>query len=476
MTNMVSADRFYIDGQWVTPLGRQTAPVINPATATSIGKVALGAPADAEAAIAAARKAFPAWSMTSRAERLGFLRAINAALIARNDEIAAAISKEMGAPADLAREAQAPSGPQHFGEIIRVLEDFPFTEKLGTTMLRHEAVGVAVLITPWNWPMNQIATKVAPALAAGCTMVLKPSECAPFDAAILADIMDNVGLPPGVFNLVHGTGDGVGDTLTRHPDVDMVSFTGSTRAGIAISTNAAPSVKRVALELGGKSANIILPGTDLARAIPASVRGCMSNTGQSCNAPTRLLVQRSDLAVVNRIAAETADGLSVGMPDDKPDLGPVANQAQFLRVRQSIQQALVQGCEMIAGGPDCPSELAPGFFIRPTIFTNLDPQSSIACEEVFGPVLAIIPYDSVEEAICIANASAYGLSGYVWGPDHKLCCDVAARLRTGMVHINGASLDSAAPFGGYKMSGNGREWGVYGLREFLEVKSVFGGA
>lgn len=473
---MTGATRFYIEGRWVSPVDAELADIVNPATGAAIGQVALGGAADAETAIAAARAAFPAWSMTSREERLSFLRAINAALIARGDEIADTIMDEIGAPVGLAREAQAPSGPQHFGEVIRVLENFAFEEPLGSTLLRREPVGVCVLITPWNWPMNQIATKVAPALAAGCTMVLKPSELAPLDAAILADIIDKAGLPKGVFNLVHGTGSGIGDTLTRHPDVDMVSFTGSTRAGIAISTNAAPTVKRVALELGGKSANIILPGTDMETAIPASVRACMLNSGQSCNAPTRLLVPRAALDDVNRIAARTADAMTVGLPETSPDLGPVANAAQYGRVRQLIDAAMTEGSRLIAGGPDCPEGLAPGYFVRPTIFTDVVPQMIVAREEIFGPVLAIIAYDSVDEAIAIANASPYGLSGQVWGPDPLACMAVAARMRTGMVHINGASLDSAAPFGGYKMSGNGREWGIYGLHEYLEVKSVYGGA
>lgn len=473
---MINATRFYIDGRWVEPVGAERVDVINPATAQPFGTIAHGNAADAEAAITAACAAFDGWSQTLREERLAYLRAINDALIARNDEIASAITAAMGAPVALSRGAQAPSGPQHFGEVIRVLENFAFEEAMGPTLLRHEPVGVCVLITPWNWPMNQIATKVAPALAAGCTMVLKPSEVAPYDAAILADIIDKVGLPKGVFNLVHGTGPGIGDALTSHSQVDMVSFTGSTRAGSAIMANAAPTIKRVALELGGKSANIILPETDLATAIPASVRGCMVNSGQSCNAPTRLLVKRTVLSEVEQLAARTAAALTLGMPEDNPDLGPIANKAQYARVTQMIGDTIAAGARLIAGGAQCPEGLAPGYFVRPTIFSAVTPDMAIARDEVFGPVLAIIPYDSVDEAIQIANDSAFGLSGYVWGPVHEDCVAVAARLRTGMVHINGASLDSAAPFGGYKMSGNGREWGVYGLREFLEVKSIFGGA
>lgn len=473
---MADATRFYIDGAWVAPATVKRADIVNPADRSVVGQVALGGPADAEAAIAAAKAAFPAWSATSREERLAYLEAINAALIARADEIGDAIMAEMGAPIGLARGAQAGSGPQHFGEVIRVLRDYPFEVPLGSTLLQREAIGVCVLITPWNWPMNQIATKVAPALAAGCTMVLKPSEVAPLDAAILAEIIDSVGLPKGVFNLVHGAGPEIGNALTGHPDVDMVSFTGSTRAGIAIATNAAPTIKRVALELGGKSANIILPDADFAKAIPASVRGCMLNTGQSCNAPTRLLVPRGMLAEVEALASAAAAAIRVGMPADNPDIGPVANAAQHARVITLIDQARAEGTRLLCGGSTPPAGLEHGLFVAPTIFTDVPPDAIIAREEVFGPVLAIIPYDSVDQAVQIANDSPYGLSGYVWGADKDSARAIARRLRTGMVHLNGAGLDSAAPFGGYKMSGNGREWGRFGLEEFLEIKSIYGGA
>lgn len=473
---MADATRFYIDGAWVAPIGSTRADIVNPADCSVVGQVALGGPADAEAAIAAAKAAFPAWSATSREERLAYLEAINAALTARADEIGDAIMAEMGAPIGLARGAQAGSGPQHFGEVIRVLRDYPFEVPLGSTLLQREAIGVCVLITPWNWPMNQIATKVAPALAAGCTMVLKPSEVAPLDASILAEIIDSVGLPKGVFNLVHGAGPHIGNALTGHPDIDMVSFTGSTRAGIAIATNAAPTIKRVALELGGKSANIILPDADFAKAIPASVRSCMLNTGQSCNAPTRLLVPRGMLAEVEALASASAAAIRVGMPGDNPDIGPVANAAQHARVITLIDQACTEGTRLLCGGSTPPAGLEQGLFVAPTIFTDVPPDALIAREEVFGPVLAIIPYDTVDQAVQIANDSAYGLSGYVWGADKASARAVARRLRTGMVHLNGAGLDSAAPFGGYKMSGNGREWGRYGLEEFLEIKSIYGGA
>jgi len=472
----IDTNHFYINGQWVEPKGTERKDVINPADRSVVASLALGNADDAAAAIAAAKAAFEAWSQTSVSVRLDYLRKISAALISRNADIADAITAEMGAPHTLAHEAQAPSGPQHFAETIRVLESYAFETSLGSTLIRREPIGVCVLITPWNWPLNQIATKVAPALAAGCTMVLKPSELAPLDAIILAEIIDDIGLPAGVFNLVHGDGPGLGDALTRHADVDMVSFTGSTRAGIAISANAAATIKRVALELGGKSANIILPDADLDKAIPISVKTCMGNSGQSCNAPTRLLVPRALYPRVRDIAAATSAKISVGLPQDDPKIGPIANGAQYARVVKLIETAQAEGGDLLCGGPACPPHLAPGYFVTPTIFGNVTPDMTLAREEVFGPVLAIICYDSVDEAIQIANDSPYGLSGYVWGSDVAAARNVAARLRTGMVHINGAPLDSAAPFGGYKMSGNGREWGVYGLEEFLEIKSVYGGA
>ena len=469
------AMRFYIGGSWVEPESAKRGAIVNPATGKTIAPIALGDARDAEKAIAAARGAFDGWSRTSVTERLELLRRINAGLKARAGAIGDAISAEMGAPLDLARGAQAGSGPQHIEEIIRLLEGYEFEQAMGSTLVRREPIGVCTLITPWNWPMNQIATKVAPALAAGCTMVLKPSELAPLDAIILAEVIDEAGVPAGVFNLVHGTGEDLGDTLTGHPDVDMVSFTGSTRAGISIGQNAARTVKRVALELGGKSANIILPGADLTAAIPASVRSCMLNSGQSCNAPTRLLVPTDAYEEACELAKEAAESLTVGNPADNPDLGPLANEAQYKRVLAMIEQASHEGARLLTGGSDKPGALA-GFFVRPTVFADVAPEMEIAREEVFGPVLAIIPYDDVEDAVRVANDSPYGLSGYVWGADLADANAVAARLRTGMVHVNGAGLDSAAPFGGYKMSGNGREWGVFGLEEFLEVKSVYGGA
>jgi aldehyde dehydrogenase (NAD+) len=466
--------RFYIDGQWCAPSGTERRPIINPSNEDVVGHVAMGNSDDVDRAVSAAKRAFASFSQTSVEDRIALLEAINAELIRRNDEIADAISIAMGAPTKLARGAQAPSGTQHFSEIIRLLREYRFEVPLGSTMIRREPVGVCALITPWNWPMNQIATKVAPALGAGCTMILKPSELAPLDAVILAEIMDTVGVPPGVFNLVHGDGAGVGERLTSHPDVDMVSFTGSTRAGIAISQNAAPTIKRVALELGGKSANIILPSADLSTAIPRSVRDMALNSGQSCNAPTRLFVPRRAYPEVRALAAQTADAIQVGPADSEAQMGPIANKAQFDRVVAYIEKGITEGADLIAGGCNKVAGERGGYYVRPTIFGKVTPAMTIAREEIFGPVLSILLYDEVDEAIQLANESEYGLSGYVWGEPSD-ARTVAAKLRTGMVHINGASLDTAAPFGGYKKSGNGREWGVFGLEEFLEVKSIYGG-
>lgn len=473
---MTDTTKFYINGAWVAPHGTATRDVVNPATLEVVAQVAVGDADDADRAIAAAKAAFPAWSETSREDRLGYMKKILEQLIARNDELAAAISAEMGAPTTLAQKAQAPSAIGHFAETIRVLEKFEFEHAMGSTLIRKEPIGVCVLITPWNWPLNQIACKVAPALAAGCTMVLKPSELAPLDAAIFADIVDKAGLPKGVFNLVHGEGPGIGNALTGHKDVDMVSFTGSTRAGIQISANAANTIKRVALELGGKSANILLDDADLETAVATSVFTMMNNSGQSCNAPSRMMVPEDKYEMVKAIAAAVAGKVSVGMPEDDQKIGPIANQNQYKRVVSLIDGAVAEGAELITGGSDKPEGLEGGLFVKPTIFGKVTPDMTIAREEVFGPVLSIMTYKDVDEAVEVANSSEYGLSGYVWSGDTDKAKKVANRLRTGMVHINGAPLDNQAPFGGYKMSGNGREWGIYGLEEFLETKSVFGGA
>ncbi|PLK22818.1 aldehyde dehydrogenase family protein [Porphyrobacter sp. TH134] len=466
------ATRHFIGGAWVAPLSDARAPITDPATEETVGEVALGNAADVERAVAAARSAFPGFAATPLEERRAMIARVLALLEERSAAIGEAIAAEMGAPAALACGAQAGSGPQHFRAILRVLDDFRFEEALGRTLLRKEPIGVCALITPWNWPMNQIATKVAPALAAGCTMVLKPSEVAPLDAALLAEILDEAGVPPGVFNLVQGDGPGVGAALCAHPDIDMVSFTGSTRAGIAISEAAAATVKRVALELGGKSAAILLEDADFARAVPAVVAGVMLNSGQSCNATARLLVpddRHEEAAELARVAAERM------APGREGGIGPLANAAQFARVRDMIRGALAEGARLVTGGPERPAGLTRGYYVAPTVFADVTPDMTIAREEIFGPVVTIHRYRDEYDAVRIANDSPYGLSGAVWSGDHARAVAVAARLRTGMVHINGAGLDSMAPFGGYKMSGNGREWGRHGLEEFLEVKSVYGG-
>ena len=473
---MIDATKFYIGGAWQSSASGVEKPVVDPATGEPVRSVAIGTPADADLAVAAARQAFPGYSRTTVAERLELLEAINARLVERNDEIAEAISSEMGAPIALAREAQAPSGPQHFGEIIRILRAYAFEKAMGSTLIRREPVGVCALITPWNWPMNQLATKVAPALAAGCTMVLKPSELAPLDATILAEIIDEAGVPPGVFNLVHGDGPGVGARLAEHPDVDMVSFTGSTRAGISIGEAASRSIKRVALELGGKSANIILDDADFDVAVPQSVRAIMLNSGQSCNAPTRMLVPRARYEEACGLAAATARSLSGGAPGSGADPGPVANPPQYERVIAMIEKGIGEGAHLLAGGAVRPAHLERGFFVMPTVFGGVTSHMAVAREEIFGPVLVVIPFEDDADAIRIANDTEYGLSGYVWSRDRERALAIAGALRTGMVHLNGASLDTAAPFGGYGKSGNGREWGVFGLEEFLEVKSIYGGA
>ncbi len=468
MKALPDATRFYINGAWVDPIGGSHRPIINPATERSVGTVALGAIEDVHLAVAAAKAAFPAFAKWPTADRIDLLRAITDRLIARKEEIGEAVHQSMGAPPSLAIGAQAGSGPQHFEEIIRVLKTYAFSENWGTTCIQREPIGVCALITPWNWPVNQVATKVAPALAAGCTMVLKPSEVTPLDSVILAEILDEAGVPPGVFNLVHGLGPDVGAELCAHPDVDMISFTGSTRAGVQISKLAADGVKRVTLELGGKSACILLDDADPEAVMGQIIGGVMLNSGQSCNATARILVPRSLYERAAKAAAEAAEGLSLAADGD---VGPIANAAQYERVQTYIRQGIEEGATLLAGTAHPPQ---PGYFVPPTVFGDVTPGMLIEREEIFGPVVTLTAYDTIEEAIAIANASEYGLSGAVWSADRARAVDVARELRTGMVHINGAGLDSAAPFGGYKKSGNGREWGVFGLEEFLEVKSIYG--
>lgn len=471
----MNAEKFYINGEWVDPIGSVgTREVINPATEQSIGNVAIAAPADVDRAVQAAASAFASFSQFSVAERRELLLAVLAAYKQRIPEIGDAIKATMGAPTKLARGSQALSGVQHLKTTIATLETFAFAEELHHSKILREPIGVCGLITPWNWPANQIACKVAPALAAGCTMVLKPSEITPFDATFWADCIHEAGVPAGVFNLIQGDGT-TGAALACHPLVDMMSFTGSTRAGAEVTRAAAATVKRVALELGGKSPNLILDDADLEKAVAAGVTECFHNSGQSCNAPTRMLVPAHLMADAARIAARTARQLTVGNPDDDGVfMGPLSSRAQFEKVQHLIETGIKEGAQLLTGGPGRVEGFARGFFVKPTVFANVTNDMTIAREEIFGPVLSIMAYSTVDEAVAIANDTPYGLSSYVQSGDPRRALEVGKRLRSGMVHINGADLDGMAPFGGYKQSGNGREWGPYGIEEYLEIKAVMG--
>jgi aldehyde dehydrogenase (NAD+) len=466
---------FYINRKWVAPASARMLTVENPATEQAIAQVSLGDQADVDRAVAAARAAFPAYSATTPAERIALLERIVAEYDRRAPAMAAAVTAEMGAPAWLARDAQVPLGAVHFTQAIEVLKSYEFERRFGTTLVRREPAGVCALITPWNWPLYQIGCKVAAALAAGCTMVLKPSEIAPLNALLFAEVLDAAGVPPGVFNLVNGDGPGVGVALCTHEDVDMVSFTGSTRAGIEVARNAAPTVKRVAQELGGKSANILLDDADLATFVPQGVQACFMNSGQACAAPTRMLVPRHLHDEVVRLARASADGTVVGDPlQETTRVGPLVSKAQFERVQGYIVRGMQEGATLVAGGPGKPQGLETGHYARPTVFANVRSDMVIAQEEIFGPVLVIIPYTDEEDAVRIANDSRYGLSGAVVSKDLERARNVARRIRTGQVRLNGAKHDFSAPFGGYKCSGNGREFGVFGMEEFLEAKSICG--
>jgi len=472
---MKECRHFYIDGKWVKPIKAFDFRVINPADEIPIATISLGGAADVDKAVAAAKHAFESYSETSPEERLVFLERIIEVYKSKIDEMAETISLEMGAPLTLSRAAQAPVGLAHFSEIAKALRHFKFEELQGSTLMRKEPIGVCGLITPWNWPMNQIACKVAPALAAGCTMVLKPSEIAPLSAYLFTQILHEADLPPGVFNMVNGDGPAVGSAISSHPDVAMVSFTGSSRAGVAVALAAAPSVKRVTQELGGKSANIILDDADLENAVKEGVQACFRNTGQSCNAPTRMLVPRSKMTDAAAVAKLAAEATSVGDPFTKgTNLGPLASKAQFERVQLSIKKGIEEGAELVAGGPGRPEGVSKGYYVKPTVFARVRNDMTIAREEIFGPVLCIIPYEDEEDAIRIANDTPYGLSGFVTSGNIDRARAVSKRIRSGNVHINGARLDFAGCFGGYKQSGNGREWGEAGLEEFLELKAVFG--
>src|SRR5580658_8638568 len=467
--------QFYIDGAWVDPIDPKELKVINPATEEVAGVISMGSSKDVDRAVMAARRAFDSYSRSTPAERLALLERMLAAYKAHYDEIAQAISIEMGAPIALSKTSQTGIGVGHITAMIDVLKTFEFEETRGASRIVLEPVGVCALITPWNWPMNQVAAKGVPALAAGCTMVLKPSEFSPFSAMIWAELMHEAGVPAGVFNLVNGTGAEVGAALAAHPDVDMVSFTGSTRAGTEVARAAAATVKRVHQELGGKSPNILLDDADFERAVKASVMHVFQNSGQSCNAPTRMLVPVEKLELVEAIAKKVAEKVLVGDPKSKDtQVGPVVSKIQFDRVENYISKGIAEGAKVVVGGEGRPEGLTHGYYVRPTIFSNVRNDMVIAREEIFGPVLCILPYKSEEDAIRIANDTPYGLAAYIWSNDLARAARVGRRIRAGQVTINGAAGDMNTPFGGFKMSGNGREFGEHGLRDFLEVKAVLG--
>jgi aldehyde dehydrogenase (NAD+) len=467
--------KFYINGEWVAPLESRPFDVINPATEEPVARISLGSKRDVDRAVAAAKAAFPAYARTSKDERVALLQKIVEAYKARYDELAQTITKEMGAPAWLASRAQAAVGMAHLNQMLTVLKDFAFESLRGKTLIAREPVGVCGFITPWNWPMNQITCKVVPALAAGCTMVLKPSEYSPFSAILWAKVMHEAGVPKGVFNLLNGDGPGVGAPLSSHPEIDMVSFTGSTRAGTEVARNAAASVKRVHQELGGKSPNVLLEDADFERAVKRSVLHVFQNSGQSCNAPTRMLVPAAKLAEVEAIAQRITAGVVVGDPaSEQTTVGPLVSKTQFDRVERYIEKGIAEGAKLVTGGAGRPDGLSKGYYVKPTIFSNVRNDMTIAREEIFGPVLCILPYENEEQAIEIANDTPYGLAAYVWSQDNAHARRVGSRIRAGQVALNGASGDMQTPFGGFKMSGNGREYGEFGLRDFLEVKAVIG--
>ena len=467
--------QFYINGEWVDPVNPQYLDVINPATEESIAKIAMGNSDDVNKAVAAAKNAFDSFSQTSKEDRLSLMAKILEVYQSRYDEIAETISSEMGAPLWLSKAAQAATGAGHFATFMEILKNYDFVEDKGTTRLRKEPVGVCGLITPWNWPINQIACKVAPALAAGCTMILKPSEVSPLNAILFTEVLDEAGVPAGVFNLVNGDGMNVGEAMSSHPDIDMMSFTGSTRAGIAVAKASADSVKRVAQELGGKSANIILDDADFNKSVAGGVGSVFTNSGQSCNAPTRMLVPADRQEEAVAIAKATAEATVVGNPVDVAPggMGPVVSEVQFNKIQGLIEKGIEEGATLVAGGPGKPEGLNAGYFVKPTVFSDVSNDMTIAREEIFGPVLSILPYKDEDDALSIANDTEYGLSGYVSGSQEK-AQKFAEKIRSGNVHVNGAGPDFTAPFGGYKKSGNGREWGELGFEEFLEIKAILG--
>jgi aldehyde dehydrogenase (NAD+) len=467
--------QFFIDGAWVEPVEARAFDVIDPATEQAVTQISLGSAADVDRAVAAARAAFPAFSATAPAERAALLKRVLETYNARAEDLADAVTTEMGAPLSFSREAQVWAGRVHLEATIEALEAYEFSRVKGTSLILEEAIGVCSLITPWNWPLNQIVCKVAPALAAGCTVILKPSEIAPISGLIFAEIMQAAGTPNGVFNLVNGDGPGVGQPMSAHPGVDMVSFTGSTRAGVLVAQAAAPTVKRVAQELGGKSANILLPDCDLEEAVKAGTLACFANSGQSCDAPTRMFVPAGRHDEALDIARAAAEGLRVGDPREQGvDLGPVVSRAQFEKIQRLIAAGIREGATLVAGGPGLPAHLDAGYYVKPTVFGHVTPDMTIAREEIFGPVLSILAYRDEEEAIRLAEDTVYGLAAYVCSSDLDHARRVAKRLRAGTVNINYPAWDIRAPFGGYKQSGNGREYAEFGIRDYLEVKAVVG--
>ncbi|MBH5396267.1 aldehyde dehydrogenase family protein [Bradyrhizobium sp. CNPSo 4010] len=464
--------KFYIDGEWVAAMGDAKLSVINPATEAVAGRIALGSGADVNLAVGAAKRAFASWSRSDRQQRVRVLQRIAAEYERRAGDLALAMTEEMGAPTSVSGGPQVDLGLVHLKSTVDVLLEFPFEEQRGRTVLRREGIGVCGLITPWNWPMNQIVCKVAPAIAAGCTVILKPSELAPFSAQIWAEIVHEAGTPAGVFNMIQGDGLGVGVALSTHPDVDLISFTGSTRAGVEVARNAAPSVKRVCQELGGKSPLIIFDDDRFADGVAFGVKEVMYNSGQDCGAPTRILVPRHRMDEAIGIAGKIAAGLTVGDPLSDPDLGPVVSQAQFEKVQCLIEAGIAEGATLVTGGLGRPEGLDRGYYVKPTVFANVSNNMRIAREEIFGPVASILSYDNLEDAVAIGNDTDYGLCSYIWGADAKTIDRIAIQLRSGRVKVNDAAGDPMAPYGGYKRSGNGREFGEFGLAEFLEVKAI----
>lgn len=472
---MDNRQHFYIDGQWVLPVSAETMPVVNPATEQAFATISLGSADDVDLAVAAATRAFQTYSIMPLADRLDLLRAFEAIYIRRQAEMAEAISAEMGAPITWAREAQAPAGLDHITQTIRAALSFEFDSTSNETFVTREPIGVCGLITPWNWPANQITAKLAPALATGCTVVLKPSEIAPISALLIAEMVHEAGYPAGVFNLVNGTGPIVGTAMSGHPDLAMISFTGSTAAGILVAQNAAATVKRVSQELGGKSPNILIDDSEFAVAVAHGARRCFNNSGQTCTAPTRMLVPHHRMDEAADIAAEVANAMILGDPTSPlSEMGPLSSADQYRKVTRMIATGLAEGARLVAGGADRPATLPKGYYVRPTVFSHVLPSMIIAKEEIFGPVLSILGYADEDDAVGIANDSPYGLSSAISCADSNRALRLARRLRAGLVHVNRAPLDPAAPFGGYKHSGNGREQGSVGLEEYLETKSIFG--